>query len=367
MNTIKYQFLTLILFLCCLSTVSAQDDLLSRINELRASVGLGPYSLNAALNAAAYNQALWMVESGQVSHYQTNGTGPRDRANAAGYGSSWVSENIYMGSIATSSVAWNFWINSPIHYAGLTSPNYSEVGIASATGAGGNAFVLVFGNPSTRPVSVRPSAEGAGGAGNQQPDFVVGLDSQGNIMHEVQPGDTLGDIALIYGYTWDEIPYMLDINGITWDDIRTIPIGSVILVPPWEGTYTPTPPEISSNNLPESTEEAPVLDASLAPDVLLSPPPSLTLTPSPTATLSPEPSVPPPAHLPSPTATVNKGLVVRPLTSPIAFNPSPTPITIQELPAPEDDSFPDWLIFAIGVQLGLLIFVFVAIVRKLMS
>ena len=66
-----------------------------------------------------------------------------------------------------------------------------------------------------------------------------GLDAVGNIMHEVQPGDTLGDILLIYGYTWDVLPYLQQINNIA--DVRDLEIGAIILVPPQAGTYTPTP------------------------------------------------------------------------------------------------------------------------------
>ena len=114
------------------SSVQAQDvvgDLLGRINQLRAEQGLSSYRLNNALNAAAQNQASWMASSGQVSHTQSDGSSVRDRARAAGYGSSWVSENIYMGTLATTDSAWQFWLNSPIHYRGLTSPNYQDIGI----------------------------------------------------------------------------------------------------------------------------------------------------------------------------------------------------------------------------------------------
>ena len=61
-------------------------------------------------------------------------------------------------------------------------------------------------------------------------------------MHEVQSGDTIGDIALIYGYTWQDIPYMLEINDMSAEDIRLLKPGSVFLVPPKDGTFTPIPP-----------------------------------------------------------------------------------------------------------------------------
>ena len=44
--------------------------------------------------------------------------------------------------------------------------------------------------------------------GDQRPAAAViriGADEYGNIKHEVQPGQTIGHILLIYGYTWGPI------------------------------------------------------------------------------------------------------------------------------------------------------------------
>lgn len=238
-----------------ISPVQAQGDLLSRINTLRGSLGLSGYSLNGALAAAAQNHAAWMASTGQVSHVQPDGSTPTVRASRAGYPSSAVSENIYMGSNATVDTAWQWWLNSPVHYRGITNAVYTEVGIGTASGEYGTAFVLVFGNP----VGWQISAPAGGNAGNNNnngggnsggfnnnaqwapPPFIVGLDNLGNIMHEVQPGHTLGEIALIYGYDWDDLEYIRSINAMTEEEGRTLSVGSVLLVPPQSGTYTPTP------------------------------------------------------------------------------------------------------------------------------
>lgn len=240
---------TLTFVFCLLSGLSApaihgQDvvtDLIGRINNLRTSLGLAPYSLNGALSAAAQNHASWMAETGQISHTQPDGSTPSTRAAAAGYPGSWVSENIYAGSNATPNDAWVFWINSPIHYRGLTNSNYDQIGIGSATTSWGRSFVLVFGASGSPAVSVNTGSGSSGAAPAAAPSFIVGVDPYGNIMHEVQEEHTVGDIALIYGYTWDDIPDMLALNGMTEVDIRTLKIGSIFLVPPHAGTYTPTP------------------------------------------------------------------------------------------------------------------------------
>lgn len=246
----------LLLLLSVARSVSAQDDvsvLLTRINNLRAAQGLRAYSTHPALTAAAGNHARWMAENNRVSHFQFDGSGVRTRAPNAGFPSSWVGENIYLGSGARSDAAWNWWLNSPAHYAGLVSPNYDKIGIGSATAGGRTAYVLVFGNSQGRILQSGGSASngGTGGAVSIQPSYVLGRDEYGNIKHEVQPGHTIGDIALIYGYTWDDIPAMLELNGMTWDDIRYLQPGEVFLVPPKDGALTPT------SEAPDATATAP--------------------------------------------------------------------------------------------------------------
>ena len=219
-----------------------QTDLLARVNGLRQSLGLQAYTPHSALNAAALNHATWLARTGISSHYQEDGSGPRARAPAAGYSSTWVSENFFFGLNASIERAWNFWLNSPAHYAGLVSPYYNNIGIGSAASGGRKAFVLVFGNSSGRLLDSGAASTAAGNAADRAaPSFVVGLDDAGNIMHEVQGGDTIGDIALIYGYTWQDIPYMLEINGMSAEDIRLLKPGSIFLVPPKDGTFTPIP------------------------------------------------------------------------------------------------------------------------------
>lgn len=297
-----------------LGIVSAQDEvtqLLNRINELRASRGLHNYTLNGALSAAARQQAQWMAETGAISHVQTDGSTPRTRALANGYASTDVSENIYMGTNATVGAAWNFWVNSPIHFRGLTNGRYREVGIGVARGAAGRAYVLVFGNPGGLPPPPSVTNNTGDAAASGPPPYVLGVDENGYILHEIQPGDTLGDIALIYGYTWEDIPYMMELNLI--EDNRTLEIGSVFLVPPHDGTFTPTPAESNTDAVDDDEDDAFALvtntpRAEQADDVDEKATPALSDTPRPTntpkATATATPTVTPSPTLP-PVATAN--------------------------------------------------------------
>jgi hypothetical protein len=129
---------------------------------------------------------------------------------------------------------------------------------------------MVFGNPG----GYAPPAAAPAGAGNsgdsargaapvEPPSYIVGVDALGNIQHEVQPGDTLGDIALIYGYTWDDLPYMMQLNGLS--DVRDLVVGSIFLVPPHAGTYTPTPDPNTPTPLPSATPIPPTITPFVVP------------------------------------------------------------------------------------------------------
>lgn len=283
-----------------------------------------------------------MARTGEVSHFQPNGSRPRDRAAAAGYGSSWVAENIYMGTDNTPNRAWNFWLNSAVHYAGLTSPTYKDIGIGTARGNDRTAFVLVFGNPGgasavtiPRTGNTNRSNGGASGHANsapaQPPPFVVGLDQWGHIMHEVQPGDTLGDIAYIYGYNWEILDYLMVANELEENDQFTLEIGSIILVPPADGTYTPTPSAPTATSTAKPSAE-----------------PSLTATPTQPVLVPPVTFVPP-SITPTPVALVRTLPVVS-----ATPRPSATPETPPAAVAGAQAGPPGWLTAAIALQVGVL-------------
>ena len=129
-------------------TALAQDDvtwLLSQINTLRSGQGLHTYALNAQLSAAAQQHSQYMADTCTVNHYEADGSSATDRAARNGYSGGWVSENIYGGTNARATDAWNFWINSAIHYQGLTHQVVNEIGIGVAASSCGRYYTLVFG------------------------------------------------------------------------------------------------------------------------------------------------------------------------------------------------------------------------------
>ncbi len=147
----------------------AQDEktwLLNQINNLRATVGIHAYVWNDQLAAAAQQHSEYMASTGDISHTQANGSTPATRAAANGYGGSWVIENIYGGGLATAADAWNFWINSSIHYSGLVNTNTNEIGIGIASGVHGNFYTLVFGKGNINPPPAQPIVDTSSIANN---------------------------------------------------------------------------------------------------------------------------------------------------------------------------------------------------------
>jgi hypothetical protein len=335
-------------------TAHAQDvaaDLLGRINALRTRNGLSAYTLNAALTAAAQEQATWMVNNDMaIAHIHPNGSSPRSRAAAAGYSSGWVGENIYGGGMARVDDAWNFWINSSVHYAGLVNTNYTEIGIASASGASGRAYVLVFGNPGTAaPANNNAPANSANSAPAVQapPSFVVGTDEFGNIQHEIQPGDTPGAIVLRYGYDWGDIERIMQLNGLT--DPTDLVVGEIFLIPPFAGTHTPTPvPPTATPDERISAEQMAAFQATLT-----AAPPTAVL---PTA----QPPTPQTVALVS-TAPAGNSIPVANVTAAFDTTPAATLIAITQAPdtsatsgGPAASGVSPWIVAAVGLQVLLL-------------
>jgi len=345
-----------------------EGDLLGRINALRASVGRAPYSLNAALSAAAQSQAQWIIDTGQIAHTRPDGSGPRTRALAAGYPSTDVSENIFGGTNATADAAWNFWINSRIHYNGLVNARYTEVGIGAARGAWGSAFVLVFGNarggaavinaPAAAAAASNAPASGGGGRAAARPAVIIlGTDERGNIQHEVQLGDTLGDISLIYGYGWDDIPMLMALNNIR--DVRDLEAGTVFLVPPRGGTFTPTPGGPTETPLPTATPLPPTITpfvfhtATPIPQIVPVLPPGATV---PAPTPSPLPTMDATKIAVFVTAAAQPNLVIDQSAS--AGRPAAS------TPPVRTETIPVWLLAALLLQSGIILVAGVEFIRR---
>lgn len=356
----------ILLLLTALSPTAAQDEiswLLSQINCLRQSVGSPPLTMNVALSVAANRQAVNLASDNLTDfHKGLDGSTPITRAKEAGYTGS-VGENVAGGRQVSD--AFNWWLNSSVHYENMTNPHWKDIGIGTASGPKGTWYTLVFGATNwevndfspvtcsefealppanivieTSSIATQadtddevPETEPEASAEPLPTPVIMGLDEHGYIQHEIQSGETPGTIMLSYGYSWDALPTLMAINDMTEAEARNLDVGDIFLVPPLDGVVTPTPDDAVTETTPvpdEAEEEGliilvasdtpPVSEEVASPTATVSerilpsptPPPTLAATQTPTdsrpslsgAFIATETLLPPVAFMPSATVTL---------------------------------------------------------------
>jgi uncharacterized protein YkwD len=107
-------------------------DFIFRIVELtnaqRRQAGLPELKFNPVLAAAAQKHSVDMALEDFFSHKSPNGSNASDRAQAEGYPSTFVGENIAAGR-SNPEDAVKGWMNSEGHRKNILNPNYKEIGV----------------------------------------------------------------------------------------------------------------------------------------------------------------------------------------------------------------------------------------------
>lgn len=202
------------------------NEVISLVNQLRAARGLAAYQANGALMAAAQAHSEYQAKIGSITHTGAGGSRPADRAIAAGYGGGlkvYVSENIYGGNNASPQQAVGWWQGDSLHLTTMISPNYVDVGVGVAVGGNTVYYTLDAGYISGSPGSQvnPPSGDGSSPkpTAPSGPTVVAIIPVQvatpaadGSIIHIVQPGQALWNIAAAYKI---ELADLLAINGLT--------------------------------------------------------------------------------------------------------------------------------------------------------
>ena len=246
------------------------------VNALRASQGLPPYAVNATLMSLAQAQADYMASSGRVSHTGPDGSRPYQRALAAGYPLAgqippgFYSENIIgTGGDLSPQGAVQIWTGDAPHMNTMTSPNLQEIGAGVAVRDGTTYYVIDAARPtgSGLPQAYTPGA--AESAFNLANEIIVPVtkstpNAQGEIIHEVQSGQSLWQIAIEYGVKIDQIRAA---NQLPTEYL--INPGDTLLIMT-VGTPTPEPATATMEALP-----TPAFKPSSTPE-----PPTPTITPT---------------------------------------------------------------------------------------
>lgn len=240
-------------------------ELVQLVNQLRKANGLPPYKVNSALMSAAQAHSEYQASIGTVTHTGQGGTRPRDRAVAYGFGgggSVFVSENIAGGTSISAAFAMQMWQGDSLHLGTMLGANYTDVGAGVASADGATYFTLdagyVAGAQAPPPAATLPGGTPA----PTQPAATAGPViipvaaatplADGSIVHEVQQGQALWNIAAIYKTSITEL---LSLNGLTENSF--IHPGDKLLVRAAQTTPTAAPsPTAEASPTPAASRAA---------------------------------------------------------------------------------------------------------------
>ncbi len=258
-------------------------QVIALVNQVRASYGLPALQANSALMAAAQGHSNYQASIGTVTHSGKGGSSPLQRAMAAGYGGGakvYVSENIYGGNNASPSQAVNWWTGDGIHLQTMINPNATDAGAGVAQNGDTFFYTLLVGYVSGSPGSgsISPPSSGGTRAPTAVPFIPIMTSTpnpDGSVVHVVQPGQALWNIAAIY-----KIPLadLLAMNGLTENSFiypgDKILIRKAEITPTAEATILPTV-TLTATVEPRTPTATAVLLMSGAPSAtLLAPQPS---------------------------------------------------------------------------------------------
>jgi hypothetical protein len=128
------------------------QDWLNKINSLRSSVGVGPLQLDGELTGLAQGWSDHMAATGTLAHTPNMSNGVTANWTKLG-------ENVGYGP--NNDLIWGGFLGSSNHYANLTDPAFTHVGIGVAW-SGGTQFV-------THRFMAAGGGGGGGGGGGYEP------------------------------------------------------------------------------------------------------------------------------------------------------------------------------------------------------
>jgi uncharacterized protein YkwD len=140
---------------CPISAACAEQEMLRLINIMRSEGFSCPGQALAVVNALAVEETLHraardhsvdMAANQYVGHIGQDGSTPVIRAQAAGYNSDYVGENIG-AQHCNPAAALAAWQQSSGHCMNVMNTEYGETGIGYSEGADGTYWTQLFGRP----------------------------------------------------------------------------------------------------------------------------------------------------------------------------------------------------------------------------
>ena len=236
--------LTLLLTLFTPGSSLAQGDsatqVINTINSLRAQRGLAALEPHPALMQIAQQHSQYQASIGTWTHYSADGSRPKDRARAAGFGNGaepYISENVAYGYKSSIMETINGPWNDPDHHHTMYNPSAKYIGAGVAYSGDYVYYTVDTGYwsgdpaPTSEGVSVSPTPD-ASVFPTAVPVIVSTPLEDGTVRHIIQGGQTLWTIAAVYNIPLDELREM---NG--FDENTLLQPGDEVIIQP---SYTPT-------------------------------------------------------------------------------------------------------------------------------
>jgi uncharacterized protein YkwD/LysM repeat protein len=243
-------------------------DLVNAVNAMRSSNGLAPYSISPILMYTAQSQADFLAATGTMSHTGPGGSGLTERLLAAGYplggelsAGGFRAENITGGKESMpAQSAVDQWSGDGLHLNTMLSPNLTEIGAGVAVSGGRVYYVIDCARPATSGVpdaSTSVAESGSAVPAREGPVAVAILstpNSNGDVIHEVQFGQTLWQLAIAYNVKIDEIKSLNSLFDNSIYPGNKLLIKRGVVQPTAAHTETPTVDlATTSTNTPLST------------------------------------------------------------------------------------------------------------------
>lgn len=241
-------------------------DLIAAVNALRASHGLQSYSTNSILMGTAQGQADFMASTGTIQHTGPGGISVTQRILNAGYPlagdlslGGLRSENIVGGYGMSPQAAVESWTGDAPHLNTMLSADLVDIGAGVAETGGMTYYVIDCAAPkgAAELAAYTPGAESQLNGGN---DIIVPVklstpDANGNIVHQVQAGQTLWQIAIAYGVKINQIRQLNNLDPTS----TVIQLGVKLLIKrigtPTPASPTPTATAVLETDTPEPTPD----------------------------------------------------------------------------------------------------------------
>lgn len=245
---------------------ASASEVIQLVNQLRAANGLAPYRVDRALMATAQAHSEYQAANGITSHSGKGGSRPHDRVVAYGYGGGaavYVSENIASGTHLSAGQAVGWWQGDNLHLTTMISSKYTDVGAGVAEADGVVYYTLDVGyvaGQEGQPPESPPTPDNSSGGGSASTPALRGTPvaavspiqvatprPDGSIVHEVQPGQALWNIAAVYEVG---LSYLMLLNNLN-ESALIYPGDKLVIRPP-----DPTPvPQISPTPMAVTPQE----------------------------------------------------------------------------------------------------------------